>query len=504
MKTFSSIKYPNTKAENKKNQAFVKKDLKKYLSKKEFYENQRRFLRAKVYLHPDVFKNLDYFLDKLTDSELLVLNYLIGMAASHDQLLPSQTRIGNNIGFERRTVIRALNRLRAKGLVASHKRYNNTSFYKISDIFYSSTYRHTLCKYFKNLSFLKYLTFFVYIQPIFHFSNVTSNTDNKYTKEKLTTSLKKLIISQRDYVETRQERQDEYERMITDDYHKWEKRKDCLKGASCSLVARDELKDIFSSEDINVERYERDKRISKIKELKELVAIYEQEEQFEALLQESRPMPTSFKQSRDDAVPEYIRAITCMKLTKWGQIKAAAFPVEAIAHAAEHVHPDNTLDDPFGYFVKKATQWCERHDIKPDWQFMYDRFESFNKPVGAPYIFKKVSKVSHTANNLRKNRVIPGREKYHRVNPAYNTKLSSQERIPYIKKEIEAFMQLIATPPAEHAVLGNVMLNMWKSCVVKLTNELEQCKRDANQGKSEIVQRRRERNEKKAKSEKAE
>ncbi len=69
-----------------------------------------------------------------------------------------------------------------------------------------------------------------------------------------------------------------------------------------------------------------------------------------------------------NGIPDYIREISCMKLTDAGQIKLSAFPVEAIEYATKTMKMAGNKRDPFRWFFKVCNDFCKESNIQPDWK----------------------------------------------------------------------------------------------------------------------------------------
>jgi DNA-binding Lrp family transcriptional regulator len=89
--------------------------------------------------------------DKLTKSEIKVLDYLFGVTAKHKIRYPSQDEIAIAVNCSRKTVIRAVKKLKSLGIVSVLYRPNATCLYKISSLFSNFYNLHSIKNIFKNV-----------------------------------------------------------------------------------------------------------------------------------------------------------------------------------------------------------------------------------------------------------------------------------------------------------------------------------------------------------------
>lgn len=100
-----------------------------------------------------------------------------------------------------------------------------------------------------------------------------------------------------------------------------------------------------------------------------------------------RPLK-QFKQEfqGDNPIPGYIRDITELSLTKWGQIKLCAFPEEAIQYARSRLRVFSKAKDPFSFFFKSCCEYCETNEIRPDWMWIDALANHYQMPANAPML----------------------------------------------------------------------------------------------------------------------
>lgn len=84
-----------------------------------------------------------------------------------------------------------------------------------------------------------------------------------------------------------------------------------------------------------------------------------------------------------------IREITCLSLTKWGQIRLSAFPDSAIKHAIDAFRFVGKLKSPFAFFFSKCQEYCKNNIITPDWQFSEQLALKYKQPYDAPMLLQQ-------------------------------------------------------------------------------------------------------------------
>lgn len=72
----------------------------------------------------------------------------------------------------------------------------------------------------------------------------------------------------------------------------------------------------------------------------------------------------------DSPIPPYIREVTEIPLSKWGQMKLTCFPADAVSYARGKIALFKKARNPFGYFFASALEYCKSNDIRPDWGWM--------------------------------------------------------------------------------------------------------------------------------------
>ena len=82
-------------------------------------------------------------------------------------------------------------------------------------------------------------------------------------------------------------------------------------------------------------------------------------------------------------VPPYIKAITEVPLSKWGQIKLTCFPEEAIADARRKITLFPNTKNPYSFFWFAAKDYCKANSIAPDMKWLDTLCESYHVPADA-------------------------------------------------------------------------------------------------------------------------
>lgn len=96
-------------------------------------------------------------------------------------------------------------------------------------------------------------------------------------------------------------------------------------------------------------------------------------------------------------IPQYIRDIDEISLTKWGQITLTAYPPDAIAAArTRFANATKPLSSPFRFFEWCALEYCNRHTISPQWKFRDELMLRFKAPA-CPKLYYNYPKHTHEA-----------------------------------------------------------------------------------------------------------
>lgn len=80
----------------------------------------------------------------------------------------------------------------------------------------------------------------------------------------------------------------------------------------------------------------------------------------------------------NNPVGDTIRGIKQMKLTRAGQIKLTAFPDEAIRDAVAVLSTAKNVRDPYALVYKMCFEYCKRHQLDPDWHYMFAVMKTYN------------------------------------------------------------------------------------------------------------------------------
>lgn len=102
-----------------------------------------------------------------------------------------------------------------------------------------------------------------------------------------------------------------------------------------------------------------------------------------------------------------IRELTCISLSKWGQIRLSVFPDAAILYAAENFKYGYKLKNAFGFFFQLCQDYCKNNKIQPDWQYSQQLAVKYKMPENAVMLIeKKESKAPETVvKNLHQQSV---------------------------------------------------------------------------------------------------
>jgi len=96
-------------------------------------------------------------------------------------------------------------------------------------------------------------------------------------------------------------------------------------------------------------------------------------------------------------VPAYIRGITEIVLTKWGQLRLVAYPEEAIAEARVRLTAAKEVRKPFAYFEQVCIEYCQWQGIEPNWALRNKLMRHFNAPEDPKLYYTKYDRGYHDA-----------------------------------------------------------------------------------------------------------
>lgn len=115
-------------------------------------------------------------------------------------------------------------------------------------------------------------------------------------------------------------------------------------------------------------------------------------------------------------IPQAIRDIAELPLTKWGQIKLSAFPEQAIRYARFELSKVNPTD-PFAWFFGVCLKFCQRNGIAPDWEKMVTLSRTYKMPDNALMLLASDNEYyASQANHKKLNSSI----KYNNITQAVN------------------------------------------------------------------------------------
>lgn len=82
-------------------------------------------------------------------------------------------------------------------------------------------------------------------------------------------------------------------------------------------------------------------------------------------------------------IPEILKNVPELNLSKWGQIKLSCFPEKAIEYAYKQVEYAKHMDDKFRWFFKLCRDWCDDNGVRPNWERSQRLSRSYCMPDNA-------------------------------------------------------------------------------------------------------------------------
>lgn len=146
----------------------------------------------------------------------------------------------------------------------------------------------------------------------------------------------------------------------------------------------------------------------------------------------------------NDPIGDTIRGLTKKyRLTRRDQVRLAAFPDEAIKEADEAFDRAKQVNDSYGFLVGMCFKYCNREQIKPDWDYVNAILEAYNINIQQPHQpVKKSDLITHEENKISLvNTFKPDYLKNNDAQPQYENRRHSanapyrQEKRSFIKKE---------------------------------------------------------------------
>lgn len=109
--------------------------------------------------------------------------------------------------------------------------------------------------------------------------------------------------------------------------------------------------------------------------------------------------------STTNPIPDSIRKLTALHLTKWGQIKLTAFPAQVLEYAYQRfLKTDRTqIKDPFLWFVKVCMLQCQKEKIAPNWTSVRYLAQQYGMPDEAKMFFYERFASDNAYSSQKKN-----------------------------------------------------------------------------------------------------
>lgn len=93
----------------------------------------------------------------------------------------------------------------------------------------------------------------------------------------------------------------------------------------------------------------------------------------------------------DSPIPPYIREVSEISLSKWGQMKLTCFPADAVQYARGKIALFKKARNPFAYFFTCALEYCKANDIRPDWTWMENLCKKYCLTEDKPLLLQQRS-----------------------------------------------------------------------------------------------------------------
>lgn len=180
------------------------------------------------------------------------------------------------------------------------------------------------------------------------------------------------------------------------------------------------------------------------------------------------PKKKSKKQMEPFAMtPALERATKVLQLTKWGQLKLSILPEPVLLQSLDDLKRAKSLDNKFAYVISRSIKTCNDGQISINWQRWYDLKKMYQQPVDAKMTLVSVDKVpinhNKRADKSTRTVTVPAHKLYLAA-----VKMSDNERISFLQKEIVNCEQLIHNPP-----IYMDSINWMKKMLLDYVTELE-------------------------------
>lgn len=268
----------------------------------------------------DFLTNLKLQIKNLRPSKLKLFNNILDLSNKVKSIFPKQQTLADYNGITRQHANKGLGELSEEKLIIKEYRHRKTCIYKPDSIFYNLDVRRYLASY---LPALRFLPLFVFIgaaasSKLLHQEKVTPNIRNIYIKQSL--NRQRVILTR-------------------------------------------------EQETVTVKNTVKSKNLTDLDYYKSKVYTHKGERVSEVTVA-----------TQVNPIPEYIRELSWLCLTKWGQIKLTPYCQESVEFAASQ--KDNVLlaNDPFKYFVSLCVNYCRDRQIKPDWHISDTLIEQYPLP----------------------------------------------------------------------------------------------------------------------------
>ncbi len=347
-----------------------------------------------------------------------LFNLLVWYCDKFKTVYLSQAKFAQQTNYSRRTVSRLFKAWTEMGYMDKYYRHRNSSFYRLSPLFYNPHVRIALQDYipaFKKLSVL-----FLLLAAFWSNSDCNSDTSEKQLQhgviEENSTPYRNVLGT---YI---------YNLNL---FHK-------KTGAKSDFF---DLRPVEYPIQVAKKKYH-------LKKVEDLVMV----------------------------VPDYIKKISCLRLSTAGMLSLARFPEEAVAYAQDRLfNYPNKIDDPFRLFYSMATNYCTGKRLTINHAMSLELLRLFGIPEGAILQTPlEREEFLEEKDNWNRNKQQEGRKIKH--SSSYPFLATNKVSQPYRNKQLasrkESTSMVVSQPPIkEWRATTEEECNHWRQTIENAQNE---------------------------------
>ena len=283
-------------------------------------------------------ENLLSFIESLPRGAQNFLTLLVWFGRKFGRFAPSQEKLADMVGMSREYANRLIQQLKKEGLVMSIYRHRKTCIYTIHDFFYTPLAHIKLSHIFRSHGPLYLMSLFMAAQMF----GMENRKDSPLSKR--------------------------------------------LKSGSGSQQITPIIRE---DKNINNHTYNCKKVRKKFPSGTYEYSPVEKKVQSEMVSRESsdRAQATAFGQGK--------RSIKGIEVTKWGHIRLAGYPDEALEYVNKLLRDTIIKEnvDPFKWIEQRCIEYCYIHRVEPQWHIVKYLSSYYGMPPSAPLVTRKKPKV---------------------------------------------------------------------------------------------------------------